>query len=293
MSNPVATSLGAPTAVATGAPLRFTVCTYNIWTDTRWPQRQEALEYFARVQRPDVWCVQELQPFSKATIDDALSSTHSRVHDDFPGWSNEGNIYWNHHLFELVDYGIADVGIIETLRRFFWVRLRTIHDPTCTVLFSTAHFTYSGHPQLVASELNARIGQARLSLHALDGIATAAAPGEPQFFMGDFNDTNEPIKLLRDGGFSDCFSALGRSARATYPALPTSHGPEQTIDWLMHRGPVRCMTAEVIDFYLGDIAPSDHKAIVATYGFEPAVAFEVGAAVDPASDADISPQEQG
>jgi hypothetical protein len=27
-------------------PVRFTVCTYNIWTHTRWPERRPALQRF-------------------------------------------------------------------------------------------------------------------------------------------------------------------------------------------------------------------------------------------------------
>jgi endonuclease/exonuclease/phosphatase (EEP) superfamily protein YafD len=38
-----------------------------------------------------------------------------------------------------------------------------------------------------------------------------------------------------------------------------------TIDWMFHRGPIWPMLAEVVDFFEGDIAPSDHKPIIATY----------------------------
>jgi endonuclease/exonuclease/phosphatase family metal-dependent hydrolase len=245
---------------------RFTVCTYNVWTWTRWPERREALAHFARAQRPDVWCLQELQPESVDVIDTELANTHRRVHADFDGWINEGNIYWNQDLFELVDFGATDVGILESLRRLFWVRLKVLGSNDRTVLVATAHFTWSGHPDLIASEKNARIPQARRSLQELDRFDRA---GEPQLFMGDFNDANEPITLLRNGGFNDCFSAVGRQQRATYPARPTASGPDQTIDWMMHRGPIRCLTAEVADFYCGDIAPSDHKPVIATYAVTP------------------------
>ncbi len=39
------------------------------------------------------------------------------------------------------------------------------------------------------------------------------------------------------------------------------------MDWLMHRGAIRPLNAEVIDFYADDLAPSDHKPVLATYTF--------------------------
>lgn len=42
-------------------PLRFTVCTCNIWTWTRWPERRDALRAFADLHRPDIFCVHRLR----------------------------------------------------------------------------------------------------------------------------------------------------------------------------------------------------------------------------------------
>jgi hypothetical protein len=76
-----------------------------VWTWTRWPERREALRQFAVMARPDVFCRQELQDESQAVLDDVLLDTHDRVKDDFCGWTEEGNIYWNRQLFDLVEYG--------------------------------------------------------------------------------------------------------------------------------------------------------------------------------------------
>jgi endonuclease/exonuclease/phosphatase (EEP) superfamily protein YafD len=108
--------------------------------------------------------------------------------------------------------------------------------------------------------------QARACVAALDRLALA---GEPQLFMGDLNDTNGPILVLQRAGFTDCFAALGRFPRPTIPARPTAVGPDQTIDWLLARGAVSARTAEVVDYWLGDMAPSDHKPVLATYAFSP------------------------
>jgi endonuclease/exonuclease/phosphatase family metal-dependent hydrolase len=245
-------------------PIRFTVCTYNIWTDTRWPERRTALQKFVQLHKPDILCVQELQADSKHALDEVLSATHARVEDPFEGWTREGNIYWNRAFFELVEYGAEQIGIIEEYRRMFWARLRLNDGSGRTLLVSTAHYTYPNHPQVVPTEKNVRIPQARATIAELARLREAD-PDEPQLFMGDLNDREVPIYMLIESGLQDCFSSLGRVSPFTFPAFPTSRGVPTTIDWLMHRGPITVMTAEVPDFFDGDLSPSDHKPIIATF----------------------------
>jgi endonuclease/exonuclease/phosphatase family metal-dependent hydrolase len=246
-------------------PRRFTVCTYNIWTDTRWPERREALMRFADVHRPDIFCVQELQPDSKLALDSVLLSTHERVEDTFEGWSHEGNIYWSKRLFTSLEYGAVDIEILEPLRRLFWVRLAVNNGLDQTLFVSTAHFTYNGHPKAVESEIYVRLSQARAAVASLNQLQR---DNEPQLFMGDLNDQSEAIKILWAGGLTDSFKALERSPQVTHPAAPTAKGSPSSIDWMMHRGSLRVMTTEVVDFFLDDLAPSDHKPILTTYSFE-------------------------
>lgn len=243
-------------------PVRFTVCTYNIWTDTRWPQRRAALMRFADLHRPDILCLQEVQPESLAALDDVLLPTHQRITDPFAGWAHEGNLYWNSRLFTLVEHGAEDIGILEPLRRLFWARLSVNDGSGRTLLVSTAHYTYDGHPKAVESEQYVRLPMARATLAFLNG---AQREGEPQLFMGDLNDAYRGMGLLMAGGLTPSFYALGRLARFTHPAEPTAGGNPVAIDWLMHRGPLQVMTSEVVDFYHEDLAPSDHKAVLATY----------------------------
>ena len=40
-------------------PIRFVVCTYNIWAGNRWPERENALTRFLELHIPDILCVQE------------------------------------------------------------------------------------------------------------------------------------------------------------------------------------------------------------------------------------------
>jgi len=244
-------------------PVRFVVCTYNIWTTSRWPERREALQSFTEFHQPDILCLQELQSDSRQTLDKVLLKTHQRVEDPFEGWTSEGNIYWNNQLFEMIEYGAEQIGLLEQYRRLFWVRLRVLDDSKRTLFVSTAHYTWPGNSQEVSNGVNVRIAQAQKTLEVLSQLVP---PNEPLLFMGDLNDTYRPILVLQKGGLTNSFNGVGRNPYPTWPALPTAVGPAQTIDWMFHRGPIRAMTSEVIDFFKGDLAPSDHKPVIATYG---------------------------
>lgn len=243
-------------------PTQFTVCTYNIWTWTRWPERREALASFLDRHRPDVLCVQELQEESRALVDEVLGATHDRVEDPFAGWTVEGNIWWNRSVFRSLAHGAEDVGIHEQHRRLFWTRLGALDGSDRTLLVSTAHWTWHGHAVALETERNVRLPQARATVDTLDRLAVE---GEAQLFMGDLNDSTEPIFVLRRGGLTDTFTALGRQPDATHPARPTAHGADQTLDWIFSRGPVTVRTSEIVDFWHGDLAPSDHKPVLATF----------------------------
>jgi len=245
-------------------PIRFVVCTYNLWNDKRWPERQEPLRRFLDHHLPDLLCVQELRPVTRQFLDTALP-THRRVDDPFEGWAREGNIYWNADLFGLVEYGAADVGILEELRRLFWVRLRLRGvDDRRTLFVSTAHFTWPGNETEKTTNVNPRVAQARKTIQALNALAPLP---EPLLFMGDLNDNIHPLWELREAGLTDSFAGLGRNPPPTWPAVPIAAGPPATIDWILHRGPIRPMTSSVVDFHVDDLAPSDHKPVLVTYRF--------------------------
>ncbi len=246
--------------------LRFTVCTLNLWERSRWPERRASLEAFLSLHKPDILCLQELRPETRDCIDSAFTGSHSRIDDAFEGWVNEGNIYWNRTLFEKVTHGAEDVGMSDSDRRLFWATLKLHQDPSKTLLVSTAHFTWPGHERELITGTNQRIPQARKTAETLQKLST---PNEPQLFMGDLNDQYLVLRILRESGLKDIFTALGRMPRATRPAAPTYHGNPETVDWMFFRGEIRPMTAEVVDFFLGDIAPSDHKPVLATFCWNP------------------------
>ena len=239
-------------------PFTFLACTYNLWTGERWEERRAPLNRFLDVNRPDILCLQELTPVACELISATLPSM-LRVEDPFPGWTEEGNIYWNTEVFDLAEYGAEDIGILEEKRRLFWVRLVTRSG--ATVVVATAHFSWLREAGASGEGVAVRVSQAEAAVGALDEIAHA---GESVLFMGDFNDYLYPIDVLRQADFADSFQALGRAPLITHPALPTSESPT-LLDWMMHRGPIRPTLTSVVDFYVDGIPPSDHKPILTTY----------------------------
>ena len=99
-------------------PTRLSIITCNIWLTERWPARAPALERFLTLFTPDVLCLQELQRPTQEFLDRVLSG-YARVHDPFPGWTNESNIYWNAAVLEEIGHGAEEVGHVEPERRMF------------------------------------------------------------------------------------------------------------------------------------------------------------------------------
>jgi endonuclease/exonuclease/phosphatase (EEP) superfamily protein YafD len=190
------------------------------------------------------------------------------VEDSFEGWTREGNIYWLDSMFELVEYGaevIAKLNETNQFRRLFWVRLRA-RDNGPTLLVSTAHYTYQGHPNERATGQSPRLEQAHQTLEILKRVAR---PNEPVIFMGDLNDPVNALRMLRDGGLRESCESLGIIPQITHPSFPTTHSKTvQVLDWQFHRGPLHVMSSEVRDFFLEDLSPSDHKPLTVTYGLE-------------------------
>lgn len=238
---------------------RAVICTLNLWETSRWPERSESLFRFLRLHSPDILCVQELRPETLVLIEKALPA-HDRIRDGFPGWTREGNIFWRRRMFTEAVHGAEEAGMQEPDRRLFWASLR--RKDGLDVLVSTAHFTWPGNEKEKADGVNVRMEQARRTAAILDRLAPAPMP---LLFMGDLNDHYHPIKILEAAGLEDCFSGLGRAPVATRPAAPTYQGPAETLDWIFYRGDLRPMACEAVDFFHGDIAPSDHKPVIATF----------------------------
>ena len=252
---------------------RFVVMSHNLWADNRWPDREPALRELLRVRPPDVLATQELRGFTRDLLDEELPH-HERVVDDFPGWELESNIWWDRRMFTSLEHGIEDIGLTDELtdgererlgdhRRLFWVRLQLHDEGAPPVVIATAHYTFPGSDLELGEGVNPRMRQSRLTLTALERVAG----DQPCVFMGDLNEAWHTLRILRAGGLSDSFGALRTVPAPIWPTVPTwpDTWTPWVIDFQLHRGPIRAMTTEVVEFFHHDIAPSDHKPVVTTY----------------------------
>lgn len=253
----------------------FTTMTYNVWGDHFVDERLDVLQAFFELSPPDVLAVQELRPRIKAMLDEVLPG-HERVQDDFPGWTNQSNIWWRKDLFELIEYGHEDIGLLTENGALFWTRLRPLVGPAPeALLFSTSHLTYQRHPAELADQRNRRVPQARAVIAKLAQLSHEGAV----IFTADINDVAAAQLELGLAGYLGCFTALGRPTPATHP-VPASASlggiwSEESpiadvakgIDIIYARGPLRVRTAEAVEFYHQGRVASDHMPVVASYTF--------------------------
>ena len=247
-------------------PTRLSILTCNIWLTERWPARAPALERLLTLFTPDVLCVQELQRSTQEFLDRILSG-YARIHDPFPGWTNESNIYWNGALLERIEHGAEDVGHVEPERRMFWARLR-IKSSQRTIFVATAHLTSPKHGDEGETGVSPRVRQLK---RITDVLARCVQEDEAAFFMGDMNDAWHPQRILLQAGFVSCFAALGMQSPPTFQCYPTANvlpgerTISEAIDLIAANKHARAIAASVPQCYAGDLAPSDHWPVQAIY----------------------------
>jgi len=245
---------------------RFTAMSLNLWNTQRWPTRETPLRALLS-REPDVLCVQELRPEVGAVIDAELAG-HRRVAGEERAWTHEGNLWWATSRFALLEHGAAEFGAAERDRRVLWVRLAH-RGSGVQLVVATVHLTWLGATDEVRSGLNPRLAQTQAVVRILDDVAAHS----PCLIMGDLNDAVVPMRVLRDAGFDDPWSALGVVPPPTFPAFPLSAEgsrrapllPPSTIDWQFHRGALAPLMTEVVDQPWRGIAPSDHRPVQTLY----------------------------
>lgn len=252
--------------------LTFIAQTHNLWGDHHAEERVAAMRALYERRAPDLLATQETRRWSRDLLDEVMPG-HDRVHDDFPGWESQSNLWWDRELFSEVEHGAIDVGIHDSHARLFWVRLQVQGAPQ-TILWTTAHLSYSGNAVEVETGVNQRTPQAH---RVVEELSTLARDDEPVFFASDTNAIATAIWVIGNAGYLDAFTALNRQAPPTHPVIPnpfmTTVGtpkspiasPQKTIDYIFFRGPVRARSAEVVEFFDRGIAPSDHYPVASTF----------------------------
>lgn len=259
---------------------RISVMTFNLWEDAdgpaNWPERRQPMIEVLSTYTPDILCVQEFHPAFQEVLCQALPNHHF-IDDSFPGWHIEGNIFWNSTMFDKIEHGAIDIGMMEPSRRLFWALLKLKGSTDSQkILVTTAHYTWEGHPQERENDVNLRKQQARRTAAALQELkAKLNDPTLPILFMGDLNENYHPRRILRDAGYLDCFSSLRMVPPSTHPQRPSM--PHEDIlcdvalDWIMHNNYARPLLANVLKNLIcsGGHSVSDHCPVMCF--------FEIGA----------------
>ena len=247
-------------------PVRLSIVTYNIWGDERWPERAPALRRFCELYQPDVMGIQELTAAGRSLLDEALPH-HARVEDDLPGWTTEGNLWWNENLFELVGHGAEEFGVeSHTDRRLFWVRLR-LRDRPRTVWIGDIHLTAADTQEELDEGRNSRVAEIKRTISWMERLVEE---GEPAFLVGDFNDSLAPLAQLFAKGYNSCFAKLGELPPQTMPSfgdrlLTYGFSSSFVYDWIVANGHARPLAASSPHVYVNEISPSDHWPVHAVY----------------------------
>jgi endonuclease/exonuclease/phosphatase family metal-dependent hydrolase len=247
-------------------PVRLSIVTYNLWGTERWAERAPAIRRFCETYQPDVMGIQELSPESRSLLDDALPG-HARVDDDFPGWTTEGNIWWNAGLFEPVDHGAEDIGIEASPdRRLFWVRLR-VKDRPRTLWVGDLHLTAADTRKELDEGVNSRVAETKRAIGALGRLV---GPDEAAFLVGDFNDSLAPLAHLFGSGYHSCFAKLGEMPPPTMPAfgdrlLGYGFASSFVYDWIVANDRARPLSASSPHVFADHVPPSDHWPVHAVY----------------------------
>lgn len=255
---------------------RFVMMTHNLWGQRNWEQRRTVLASFLASRQPDVLVVQELAEPSRRLIDEVLDS-HERVRDDSDDWQSGSNIWWNTSMFTVLDYGAEGVGTATDERKVRWVRLAATQAGSDTdelgdeLVVATAHFTWPGDENEIAGASNSRIEQATKTVDLLARLC----PEGTCLFAGDLNEAHHPLRVFTGAGYDELFAALGTVSSPTAPVIPLerptgSYPPlnvPRVIDFHFFRGAIRPATAEVADYFVGGVAPSDHKPVIGTYAW--------------------------
>ncbi|CAF0738608.1 unnamed protein product [Adineta steineri] len=263
---------------------RISVMTFNMWKVNNypgnWPHRRLPILECLTTFTPDILSVQELHPLFHEVIVEALP-THAYVQDDFSGWQTESNIYFNTNTFDLIEYGISDIGMKEPLRRLFWVLLKikttkeqhvSENQTTQKILVATAHYTWEGHVEECNSYINLRKEQAQRTATTLHDLQSKFDdPHLAMLFMGDLNENFHPRRILREAGFIDCFSTLRLPSLPTHPQRPSipheDNLSDVALDWIMQNNYARPILANVLRNMIctGGFSISDHCPVMCIF----------------------------
>ncbi|MEV4676228.1 endonuclease/exonuclease/phosphatase family protein [Actinomadura sp. NPDC049382] len=262
--------LGAPRADDDGT---VRVMTYNLRgvndpPPRDWKTRLPLVERVLRRHRPDLLGVQEARWYQVKDL--------TRVLKDY-GWVGLGSqggtrdqflaVFYRRDRFEVLDFDhfwLSDTPSVigsatwgnRYVRMVTWAKLRDRR---------TGAVLYQANTHLDNMSADSRVRSARL---ILDRVRAFDA-GVPVVLTGDFNAAAgaSPVYSILTGAdaFRDTWTTAGRHGpqyRSENHWLPPERDGRR-IDWILARGAVRTVWAEIDPYRDGDTYPSDHDPVIA------------------------------
>ena len=236
-----------------------------------WEHRRHWCADVIRAQSPQVICFQEMAAVQGAYLCDALPQfDHFATIDEPTGDSRPNAIFYERDRFERISaggYWLSQTPHVPGSRSWDsacvrlanWIRLRDTSGGR-DVEFRVIN-THLDHVSQLARQNGARM---------IVEDARACPDDYPQLLTGDMNcDIRNPaIDAFMAGGFLDTYAAVHGTEYAghTYHGFrgPDFESSVGKMDWVLARGPVDVLEAEVITDSRNGRYPSDHYFVSAT-----------------------------
>lgn len=240
-----------------------------------WELRRQWCVQLMRTTKPDIIAAQEVHADQFEYLCAHLKPYAWHTMSDEPHVARPVNTIWYRRTrFALVGAGGYFLSATPHVcgskawdsslpRLAVWVLLRDRRNGALLRVIAT-HLDHIGH--------TARVEQARMLCDDAD-----AYPGHvPQLLLGDMNaDAHHPaIHLLCARGWQDTYEAVHH----TRTPGPTFHGfagpryvpqvPDDKIDWIFMRGPLRAVRAAILNNAFDGYYPSDHYFVTATVEYQ-------------------------
>ncbi|MFT4196535.1 MAG: endonuclease/exonuclease/phosphatase family protein [Pseudoxanthomonas sp.] len=262
---------GLATGAAAAAPLRVMTFNVRVPVDTgprAWEARRDLMARTIAEADPDVLGTQELVPRQAA---DLLARLHAwawvgRGRDGGQGGMEEHmGLFFRRDRLQLLDSGDFWLSATPDVpgsiswghpypRMVTWARFRRRADGATFTLFDT-HLPYREQDE------DARLRGARLILQRLAQLPA----DEPFVLTGDFNTTPaSPVHAALTAVLADAWLTAPRRQGPELTFHDFTGKPDRRLDWILFRG-LRLLEARTLDTHQGDVWPSDHFPVLATF----------------------------
>lgn len=257
-----------------GLHLEFVIMSFNLryWNETDgehgWPERRDSVAELIRQQNPLILGTQEGLPSMLEDLDQRLPAYGRIGEGRWAGGENEYNaVYFRRDAVEVLRWGqfwLSETPSVPASRSWdsslpricTWGILELRSSRRKLAVFNT-HLDHQGS--------EARERGTELIWQEMDKFVKN---GMPCFLTGDFNcrPDSPPIQFLRSR-LVDALHRQGKGEVGTFHGFKGTAAPGP-IDYIFTTQDVSVLAAEVLDFAVNGILPSDHYPITAKVSLE-------------------------